>query len=239
LIFFHFYTNIDAESFILKTFDNTNGKRGVTMKKLSVVFLLLLLCWGSLFSQSATKEIQLSWGLITIQDLAELGKSLGAIIGNAIGSGIVDLILGPGSADRLDHMSTQGYGTFILGYNYSPGRLKFGLLASYTHYRVNYIFQSGKTARDLDHFITGMARLDYKWINGSAVKLYSGVGAGICYYHSKGTSAFTSDVRTNNEIFFAFQVNALGIRLGKKLGFFIELGLGYNGIINGGLSLEF
>lgn len=43
----------------------------------------------------------------------------------------------------------------------------------------------------------------------------------------------------NDTADFAFQVNPAGIRAGKKLGIFVELGYGHRGIISAGLNYKF
>ena len=60
----------------------------------------------------------------------------------------------------------------------------------------------------------------------------------MCYYWSNGPSAFSEEETSSSEVFFAFQVNLVGIRLGAAVGFFLEFGFGYNGVINGGLSFR-
>ncbi|MCK4288204.1 MAG: hypothetical protein KAW86_03280, partial [Bacteroidales bacterium] len=45
--------------------------------------------------------------------------------------------------------------------------------------------------------------------------------------------------QTNNINHFNFQITAVGVRLGKSLGGFMELGFGYKGLLNFGLSYQF
>ncbi|MBN1997568.1 hypothetical protein JW935_08455 [candidate division KSB1 bacterium] len=207
------------------------------MQKVTYALTILVLAAGS-FAQTGTNEFYASYGVITIQDFAEVGKSIASAIASSIGSGIVDAFLGEGTADRLKTTETDGTGCIILGYNHYPSRrFSWGILGSYAHYDVTYTYESGKTAFDDDDFITAMARMDYRWIYSGNIRLYSGLAAGACYYHSKGTSAFTTNIYEYEDWLFAFQANLLGVSFGRTVRGFVELGFGYNGILNGGLAV--
>lgn len=208
------------------------------MKKLFIPFLLLLMVCSPLFAQT-TSDFYVSYGILSVPDFAELGKGIGASIGSAIGSGIVDALFGPGSGDPLESTDISGYGPITIGYNFYPGKhIRLGILAAYNHYDVVYTSESGKTATDKDNWITAMARLDLNWIHTSGFMMYSGVAAGASYYHSEGTSSETPDISTDSDWFFAFQVNLLGFRIGSTVGFFMEFGVGFNGLIDAGLSIK-
>ncbi len=53
-----------------------------------------------------------------------------------------------------------------------------------------------------------------------------------------GSSSNRSFTPTKDS-FFNFQLNAVGIRVGKTLASFIEFGFGYKGLINLGVSAQF
>jgi hypothetical protein len=207
--------------------------------KMLVIILSLILATTGVFSQSGHNDIYFGYGVLSVQDWAEFGKAIAGSLGSAIGSGIVDAIGGPGTADALEHTTISGYGPICFGFRFGPSRrVKFGLIASYAHYNVEYEFESGKTARDSDHFITTMGRIDLYWMNRRTFALYSSGSAGICYYSSSGTSAHTEEETSSNDIFFAFQLNLIGIRLGGRVAFYLEFGFGYNGLLNGGLAFR-
>ena len=74
--------------------------------------------------------------------------------------------------------------------------------------------------------------------------MYSGLGAGYAFgkttFKLGDALEFKNTNNDNSKInYFTFHVTALGFRVGKKLAAFAELGVGYKGIINGGLSYQF
>lgn len=81
-----------------------------------------------------------------------------------------------------------------------------------------------------------MARTDYRYIN-RFLQLYSGVAAGVSAGKSSPKSGTGGDSFSSTD--FAFQVNALGLRVGHNFGAFAELGFGYNGIVSLGVSAKF
>ena len=70
--------------------------------------------------------------------------------------------------------------------------------------------------------------------------MYSGVGLGYTYGTEEltppselGTTPASGDVSN-----IAYQINAVGVRIGKKFGGYAEFGYGYKGIVNLGFSVQ-
>jgi len=77
------------------------------------------------------------------------------------------------------------------------------------------------------NFVTVMGRTDFRWVNASAVQLYSGLALGVVFVDRSSPLP-------------SLQLNVLGLRVGNEnIGGFVELGLGMNGILGGGLSVRF
>lgn len=89
-------------------------------------------------------------------------------------------------------------------------------------------------------FYTFAIELNYRYVNQGPIQVYSGIGVGFTY----GTETLIPPpemltiATTNNISNIAYQINAVGVRLGKKYAGFIELGYGYKGIINVGFSVQ-
>jgi hypothetical protein len=81
--------------------------------------------------------------------------------------------------------------------------------------------------------LTFMANGKYYYISNSSIRLYSGLAAGYCHLNSKST------LSNDNNGVFAFQLNALGIRFGNRVGVLSELGFGYEGVVKAGISFRF
>lgn len=72
------------------------------------------------------------------------------------------------------------------------------------------------------------------WAKAKDFQFYGTGGAG---FFVKQSSLY--DTQTTNEFGLTFQVSPVGLRIGKRVGVFMELGYGYKGIFNGGLSIRF
>ncbi|MCB0495834.1 MAG: hypothetical protein KDC79_06840 [Cyclobacteriaceae bacterium] len=87
-------------------------------------------------------------------------------------------------------------------------------------------------------FLTVGFGTDYHYVSSDLVQLYSGVAVAYTSQSSDYTGA-SSDFEDGNDGFFNFQLNAIGLRVGKALAGYAELGVGYKGIANIGVSYQF
>ena len=82
-----------------------------------------------------------------------------------------------------------------------------------------------------------MPRVNFYYINKGLFTLYSGLEV-VCtlgvYSDRSGTSNQNSFGST-----FAFQLNTIGMRIGKEIGGYMEFGFGFRGIVNFGISGRF
>lgn len=82
---------------------------------------------------------------------------------------------------------------------------------------------------------------EYRYVNQGIIQVYSGLGVGFTYGTEEltpppselNTVSSTGDIST-----VAYQINAVGIRIGKKFGGYAEFGYGYKGIFNIGFSVQ-
>jgi len=72
------------------------------------------------------------------------------------------------------------------------------------------------------------------WAKQRAFQFYGTAGVG---FFVKRKSFY--EVQTETEFGYTFQVTPAGLRIGDKVGIFMELGYGYKGVFNGGLSMRF
>ena len=77
---------------------------------------------------------------------------------------------------------------------------------------------------------------DYRYISRNIFQMYSGVSVAYTSENVKSSGSYNSP-DTNG--FVNYQFNVLGFRVGKKFAGFAELGYGYKGIINAGVSYQF
>ena len=87
-------------------------------------------------------------------------------------------------------------------------------------------------------FVTFGVGTEYHYVNADWFQMYSGLSVGYTF-QTLNYNGSSSDFEDGSDSYFNFQVNALGFRFGKEFAGFLELGVGYRGIANVGVSYQF
>jgi len=134
----------------------------------------------------------------------------------------------------------QSYGALFFTYHYifknnvTVLGFSFGLSNS-----TSKIYNVGQYEGELSRkFYTGAIDWAYRYYNRGPIQLYSGLGLGFTFGKETFTPNEVVQSSTGNKSSIAYQINAFGIRIGKKFGGFIEFGYGYKGIVNLGFSAQ-
>jgi hypothetical protein len=69
------------------------------------------------------------------------------------------------------------------------------------------------------------------------VRLYGSLSYGVSILGDNHTGI--GEVDESGPKFYAFQITPFAVRVGRQVAGFVELGFGYKGIVNGGLSFRF
>lgn len=90
-------------------------------------------------------------------------------------------------------------------------------------------------------YFTGLLYAHYHWLQKGIWDIYSGMGLGWDFLKQDNQR---NDFSRNPEAHktrsgFAYQLAALGLRAGKRLGGYAELGYGYKGLVLCGISYRF
>lgn len=132
-------------------------------------------------------------------------------------------------------------GALNFGYKRYFVKNKIAVLANitYSQTNTNYTHNSNDSLnfKTKDYLIAVMPAFEYHYFNRKIVQLYSGVQLGLFIYNQKYAD-YKSEIK-HKEINFAFQVDAFGVRIGKQIGGFLELGFGFGGIVKIGISGRF
>ena len=175
----------------------------------------------------------------------ELSVSYGLTSGTDVINGFL-LHRGSPSFDRGNYNSaTSKTGDIFLTYRYFINRrLDIGITAGFEAVSFdNYdnarppIYTSSYKAT----VTTIAAELKPVYYNGRIVQLYGLMGVGVRYYAQKEVAFYTTPenkVGNTPGFFFNSQWTPIGIRAGKGLSGFLELGFGYKGLINVGASYK-
>ena len=148
------------------------------------------------------------------------------------------------------YTETTSPGNFFLTYHYYPGgRIAVGLCVGtqtldrafyddyhasagpYSPYRLEQVVYSTLAGEFL-----------FNYANRRNVRLYTMLGLGASAYSRKiaDYEPGTNWIRSNEHgVMFNAQYVPIGIRIGRALSGFFELGLGYKGFFNGGISCRF
>ncbi len=132
-------------------------------------------------------------------------------------------------------------GALNFGYKRYFVKNKMAVLANITYSQLNTRYTHANNDslnfKTKDYLIAFMPAFEYHYLNKKIVQLYSGVQLGIFVYNQKYQD-YKSETK-HKEINFAFQVDAFGVRVGKQIGGFVELGFGFAGIVKVGISGRF
>jgi len=198
----------------------------------NILFIVLTITSVNLFSQSFDRsylhhDLMINYGMAT-PDLF-----------NKTSSSMLDEKF---PDERYIRDNYSGSGIFGLSYRnvLQNEMILLGISANYNKTKCE-IYNVGQYEGVLNRtFFTVAVDVQYRYQNMQKVQIYSGVGIGYTF----GNETFTPESIHQNQNntgtinSFAWQINAIGIRVGKAFGGFVEFGYGYKGIVNFGLSFQ-
>lgn len=139
-------------------------------------------------------------------------------------------------------LESSSIGHWSAGYRYFTSH-KVALGGDITLQTVDYDFQhknGGSSSQKLT-YATIMPAFEFNYYRNDLIRLYGSLMAGIGLVTIK--TSFYEDEEDNfdndNYIAPAFQINPIGVRIGKQFGGFLELGVGSKGFVTLGASACF
>lgn len=135
---------------------------------------------------------------------------------------------------------TTSSGNFGLGYrNQITERIRVGGDIAFQQEQTEQFDKNNKAiAKRTNNYFMVMPAMSFSYIKTAWLDFYGSAAAGVILDKYTSTEPNKAAVKDNTTD-FAFQVNPAGIRVGKKLGAFAEVGFGYRGIISAGLNYKF
>ncbi|MCD4791450.1 MAG: hypothetical protein K8R37_15755 [Bacteroidales bacterium] len=193
------------------------------MKKQIIIISLLLVLPATIFAQNKKHEIVLGYGVGTHYAIVE---EMAGILGVFITLGTFDVEF------------ESGTGAILLGYRYSAGeKFSIGIDGSYTKIKEILKIQGNPVGKLEKEFYTIAPYVAYNYIKKENFSMYSGIGLGYAFEKDEYTTDDGGD-ETKNIGEFAFHINAFGVRYGKSIGGYVEVGYGYKGLVNLGVSFK-
>lgn len=200
------------------------------MKRVFILFLLLLtfsISNGQDLLQSPKHELAVSYGLITSNQFIDVMKE------------VFTAVFSFGTYDKANK---HYLGSYHLTYKYAPiDQLLIGLTGSIDKSKGDLLDENDVVDGEYSTtYSTAIVSVDYRYLHREMVQLYSGVGAGISVIQDVGRDFATSTKEKGEaSTYFNFQINLIGVRVGKALAGFAEFGVGSKGIVNAGISWQF
>lgn len=192
------------------------------MKKIIVIITVVLLSLNSVNAQNQT--ISVSYGAIsTDQVVINLSMEFSSLFSQVYDNGIYEIssIAGPLSLSYYRILE-------------SNKRWSFGGSIVYNH--INYINTENTNNAYIFNTLTIAPEAKIKYLNPqNKFNIYGSWGIGIAFFTYKKNEE--NETRTIPHI--NFQVTPLGIEYGGNIKGFLELGVGYKGILSAGISVYF
>ena len=149
---------------------------------------------------------------------------------------IEDVVVAVGTLGNVTYGAQEGGYQIAGGYQRRLGTwASAGVTASWAGARKTVHVHGtpyGKVERRL---LTLMAEGRAHWLRRRSVELYSGIALGVAQMGDDLSSLSEEGDLTT----LGFHVTALGMRVGRDVGGFLELGAGFNGFLKAGLSGRF
>lgn len=192
-------------------------------KIIFLVFSLFVINTG-LFAQSGSKlEIRGGVGFATAPEIIE-----------EITGGITESLVNPGFTN-VDYSGTIAV---IITLLLKPeSRFSYGLDLVFDNIKANYIYPdpADETRTNAGYF-TIMARGDFKYVKKTSFSIYSSLAAGVTLRSADLLSGVNQI--TENDLGGAFHISPIGIRYGKNIALWAEVGFGYRGVLSGGVAIR-
>jgi hypothetical protein len=198
----------------------------INMKKTTIMFVCVLI------SVTTHAQVRVPWK-------NQLSASYGFITTTQILDAFVGISLSVGSLGTVNYNADKYTGGLYLTYRRSSENNKFGYGIAVGYDGISGTFKTpsgSKAGTYKSSSTTAGAECMLAYMNKENVRLYGFLGAGYSFYNYKFTTTSGGSENENATLnHFNFQVTPIGAAFGKNFGGFVELGLGYKGLVNIGL----
>lgn len=232
------------------------------MKKIQILGLMALMFMtsNSVMAQLDSKsEVSISVGVETPNNKG-IGDGIGEALGSAFGRSLATVLtfglVDPNSMTDNTKVKDSSTPTFSIQYLYRVlPKLKVGALATFQQTSSKLMVADNKgnfleAAKATNNYIIVMPTAKAMWIENKSIGLYSKLAAGICIASNKAemsdgvtektSGELTDKIKSDKGTRFAYQASVIGFEAGtKNLRGFIELGYGFQGVGQVGVSYKF
>lgn len=172
-------------------------------------------------------ELRIGYGIVPVQTMTE--------------SYHTDLIPALARPDFVS-LKKSGSGVFNASVLYrTGGRFSVGAEVGYGNTSSEFRYSNTSTTKPKSEWLLLMGRVNVVYYKQEVtlpfIELYGGVAGGAAMLNASATDPVTGPASFKKN-YFAYQVTPIGVRTGRKLGFWAEAGWGYKGLLNAGLSFR-
>ncbi|MEI7725148.1 MAG: hypothetical protein WCK09_08590 [Bacteroidota bacterium] len=140
--------------------------------------------------------------------------------------------------DSVKSSTGANYGTLSFGYQRTLGKvISLGVTASVNPILSNIVYKKGTTGTSAEMAFTLMPKMEITYVQHGVFAAYSAIAVGVSYLTRKVNNA-NGTTETGTLWRVGYQISLVGVRVGKNVGGFLELGYGYQGLCRLGLSAK-
>lgn len=175
-------------------------------------------------NQKGTIEINGSYGFISAPRVANYASNILGSVGTL------------GNYDVCDHENSGPVS--VHPKYYISDKIKLGLNITFEQEKEKTMDNGLNTGKIKSNYYSFMPSVTYNYWQQDNCQVYGCVSLGVGTENSTFSPVNKElySEKTEHSVKFAYQVSLFGIRYGKKVGVFMELGYGYNGIFQAGIS---
>ncbi|MBC3541107.1 hypothetical protein ACFSC6_02920 [Rufibacter sediminis] len=199
-----------------------------TIALLFVCFMLVLLapCGFAQGTEEKKNYLQVGAGVVSLQEL-------GVRLGNSF------TLFFP-----VSHRVERVTGPLQVGYlrEVHP-TWKVGIISSYTYLRSSSfdhtvekgVVEKTKSGEERLEFYTFMPSVEHTWVKSHIAQLYSGLSLGLFVTKAEDRYFAENSTQHRTKAGYFGHLNLIGLRAGKRVGGYLELGFGVHGLLSGGV----
>lgn len=193
------------------------------MKKI-ISLLIIAILSTTTFAQNSKHEISLGFGVVTT---------------NSVINTFSDFLATGLTGGYYTSKNKTFTGAYQLGYKYAlTERLSLGGTFAYEKITSDAFLENVKEGQFKNQYYTIAPEFDFKYVKSDILSIYSLVGIGGTYTNRSRTSD-TNEKVDDSTVYFNFQATPIGVKIGKSIGVYGELGFGYKGLLNIGAFARF
>ena len=200
------------------------------MKKILVMVAVAIMTAVSVNAQNGydnTKhEIAVSYGVLSNSTWMSIGDVMGTVL----------------TFGAVKYSDGKFTGPIAVEYFYHVNPLVgVGAIGAYACEKKDMLIAGENYGETKNTFITVMPAAKFNWLRTKNFGLYSKVGAGLTFVSRKEDyTKPNAENQSDSKVGFNFQASALGIEAGSpNIRAFLELGVGEQGVLLGGLRAKF